>query len=243
MEPDIFYVTANSFDFAVMGPVGTGTGSVWRIDMSKYDTCADKSAAVDLVACFPESGTSNGMASLPAEDLLLVTDSALGVVWRLDVRTRAIDVAINSTFTQVNQTAQAAGMGLDANGIHVAGGYAYLTNSGSTFYFRVPIDEHGSATGAGDVLSQGALSVPDDFAIADAPAAYVADGEANMLAYVSGYGAKIPLASVGGPTAVQFGRADKDRKTLYVSSNGGDEAYLKPPPVNVGGAISKVELA
>ena len=241
MEPDVFYVAANSYNFSVLGPIANGTGSVWRVDMAKYDACEDKGEAVELVACFPDSGMLNGMTSLPENDLLLIADSAVGLVWRLDVRTRAIDVAINSTLTQVNQAAKAAGIGLAANGIHVTDGYAYLTNSGSTSYFRVPIDDKGSATGAGEVLSRGALDVPDDFTIASAPGAYVADGEAQMIRYVSGSGDVRSIASIEGPTAVQFGRTDKV-KTLYVSSNGGDMAYLKPP-VNVGGTISKIELA
>lgn len=243
MQPDVFYVATDSFNFSTLSPAANGTGSVWRLDMSIYDACDDKSDAVTLIAPFPQSGLLNGMAALPDKDILLIADDVVGVVWRLDVQTRAIDVAINNTFTQVNQTAAAAGVPLAANGVHIKDGYLYLTNSGSAELARVPIDDRGSAIGAGQVVSQGgALALPDDFALGEGDDAYITDGKLNAITFVDGHGHSQPIAAVQGPTSAQFGRTANDSKTLYIGSTGGDFAYQQPP-VTVGGSISKIEVA
>ena len=241
MEPEIFYVAANSYDFSAQQPFTNGTGSVWRIDLSEYAERKDSPLPVREIARFPQSGTLNGVTSIPEKKLLLIADSTMGVVWRLNVRTKVIDVAINNTFTQVNQTAKSAGLGLGANGVHIKDGFAYLTNSGSDLYARVPIDDSGLATGPGQILTQGLLGFPDDFALGNGEEAYVADGVSNSVLYTSGHEDVRAVASVEGPTSIQYGRVGNDTKALYIASTGNDLAYDKPP-VNVGGAIFKLEL-
>ena len=98
--------------------------------------------------------------------MVLVADSIAGVVWRLNVKTTAVDVALNNTFTQKQGT-------LGVNGVHVRDSYLYLDNTGTQAYARFPISCLGSPDCQAELLSN--KTAADDFAVApSAPGAYLA---------------------------------------------------------------------
>ena len=63
-----------------------GKGQVWKLDMTKYDECAE--APVELVGGLPESLFSNGLTYIPESGVVLVADSLAQVVFSLDVETK-----------------------------------------------------------------------------------------------------------------------------------------------------------
>lgn len=87
LQPDVFYVATNNFSFTSLSAL-PGKGQVWRLDMTKYDECADVS--VDLIANFTDSLFVNGVTHIPDTNVVLVADSYLQVVWSLDVQTKQI---------------------------------------------------------------------------------------------------------------------------------------------------------
>ena len=104
------------------------------------------------------------MVSLDAtEHALLISDSKLGNVWRLDLLTGAYVVAIDDP--KMKKIQPNAGQGV--NGIRIFSDYLYFINSYGPFLARIPIHLNGTAVGASEIV---AYSVEtewafDDFAI------------------------------------------------------------------------------
>ena len=241
LSTDVFYVATGAFNLTTLSPDGQGTGQIWRLDMAKFDACEQQEIEPELIADLPQSVALNGVTGLPDGKTLLIAESGAGFVFRLNVETKAVDIPINNPLTSVNSSAMPP---LGVNGIHASEGYLYLTNTGKAQYSRVPIDSTGLPTGDGEVLAQGNI-FPDDFAVTSSgAAAFIADGAANVIQFTSGApgSAFKPVCSVNGPTAVQFGRTDSDKNTLYVTASGNDTAYSQSP-VPVGGAILRFDLS
>lgn len=248
LSHDIFYVATSAYNLSTSTPA-PGSTQLWKLDLSAYNGCDEHSAHKKLIATVPQATVFNGLAALPGhhgdngEGVLLAADSTLGVVWRVDAKSHAVDVAINNTATRAPAGAELA---LGVNGLNVFDGFLYLTNTGANAIMRIPIDKRGGATGPAQVLNTVGSSGPDDFALAtDGRGAYVADALTNDVSFVpimAGAGGVRKLANVQGPTSARLGKTNRDRDTLYVSSNGGDEGY-KQAPVLVGGTLSKIELS
>ena len=237
VERDVFYIATSSFNITAISPARNGTGQVWRLNMTKYDTCEDKEAPFELVASLPDSIFPNGMTTVPDQNYLLVSDSTVGVVWRINIRTKAVDVVVNNDSTQVNSSSPVP---IGANGIHTKNGYLYIANLSKALFSRIPIDATGKPVGPNEILTQGPIT-PDDFTLGENEKdAYITDPIVDSVQYTTGNGDNSTLCSVKGPTAAQFGRTEKDKNTLYITSTGGDLQYGKPP-VLVGGTISKFE--
>lgn len=83
---------------------------------------------------------------------------------------------------------------------------------------------------------------PDDFTLTgNGNDAYIADGTSNSVNFTAGTGESKPLCAVLGATAVQLGRTEQDKNTLYISSAGNETGYANPSGA-IGGSISKFVL-
>ncbi|KAF8861159.1 hypothetical protein BDZ45DRAFT_587482 [Acephala macrosclerotiorum] len=229
---DIFYVATLDYSFATFSAV-KGSGQLWCVDMSGYP----ESAPVTLVADLSNSTQPNGVTAVPGSTKILIADYVQGIVWRVDVKSGAVDIAANSS------ALAASGV----NGIHAPGdGYIYFTNTGTSSYGRLPISSTGTETGAATVLFQNTAVSPDDFALypsMSSTAAFLMDSGSNRVVYTPGNGNSFTtIANISGPTAAAFGRRSGDGNSLYVSSTGGDQDYAENP-VPVGGRLTKIILA
>jgi hypothetical protein len=217
VEHDVFVVSAGNFSFGpqVVGGVAgvPGTGAVYSIDLNETP------AKVDLITTIPESGALNGVAKLPGCDSVLIADSGLGAVWKVNYKTGDYQTALSAPeFAPVPEFFQ-----LGINGIRIPEkGVLLWTNSAQATYGVVYIDEYGSAAGGVQVVATAPNGTNfDDFAVKEG-AAYIAtspnavykvpyDGSVQLIA---GGGDDMTLA---GPTSAAF---SKDGCTLYVTTGG-----------------------
>lgn len=241
-RPDVFVVLAGNF----LSETAPGNHTLWTVDMSKPTPKIASIAILPTTALLP-----NGMASLDAsEHAVLISDSTVlnGSVWRCDLKSGAYTLAIADP--KMKKTSPAAGQGV--NGIRIFNGYLYFTNSFAPYLARIPIHANGTAAGASEIVGYSVKTdwTFDDFAIAEDGTAYVATGTGNAVTRITPDGKVtiLPIneTSLESPTSVQFGRTEKDRWTIYVTTNGGEEGILNGTVILksplVGAQLVAIEL-
>ncbi|KAH0438414.1 hypothetical protein CcaCcLH18_03401 [Colletotrichum camelliae] len=118
--------------FAILGGVRGNNysytnESVYTVDFSDGDSAKP---TVNVVARLPDAVMLNGLASLPSKPhIVLATDSRLGSIFRIDTQTGASEVAITDDLFAAPANAT---IPIGINGIKIADGYAYFTNTART---------------------------------------------------------------------------------------------------------------
>ena len=258
--PDSFAVNVGNFSDKTF-KYDVGSYSVWSIDMrSHWKGGWDKThhggrhhekPKVHKIADVPSAKFLNGMTTLPGSpNMVLLADSAAGLIYRLDTVTGAYSVAIDDPALKPNTSAPVL---LGVNGIHTRPGddeFIYFTNTlMAPAFSRIPINPRtGAKKGPDEVVVESVAALgggPDDFCFdRTGKAAYIADGALYGLlkvAVASGETEVVvggtPKSRVVGQTACNFGRTKEDveKGTLYITTNGGIEA---PPPRGIfGGCV------
>ncbi|EXL93473.1 hypothetical protein ACKRZS_004201 [Fusarium odoratissimum] len=229
-DHDVYAVNGGNFSIEEGSVVGT-----YRVDSLDLTGAEPKAARI---ADFPTAQFLNGMTFLPqwgpGPRNVLVNDVIGGVVYHLDPTSGDYHVALNNTYTQAHQHPVLGSFGV--NGIKIGDGMAYLTNTGLGALVRFPIHPNGTEVEGGpvEILSRQDNSTwfYDDFALRDTTA-YVTTGSGNSIERVVapsvGAGGLIGTdivagslnsTAVAGPTAAAFGRTDRDRHILYVTTSG-----------------------
>ncbi|KAJ5689528.1 hypothetical protein N7462_003920 [Penicillium macrosclerotiorum] len=219
-------ITAIAADkFAIVGGV---RGHYSYTNETLYTVDFSQNAAnptIRTVTRLPGAVMLNGMASLPKQShIVLIADSRLGYLFRVDTRTGASKVA----FKDEALTAPAnATIPIGVNGLKVTGGYVYFTNSARNTFSRIPVSADGLKFGAIQVISRLNAGTTgddwDDFAIDTEGVAYVAQPD-NAIARISPDGQQTIVAGGGssniiiGPTSVQIANGGE---LLYVTTRGG----------------------
>jgi len=245
IEPDIFAVIAGNFSIQTFSSTN-GSYSVWAVDMRTTE-----SQDSDRVSCgahavkitdIPEASFLNGMTLIDeGSQFVLIADSELGVVWRLDFRTGDYEVILDNALMKPIPGESPIGI----NGLHTRDGFLYFTNSIQGILARVPIHPNGSEAGAYHIVAN--TGAADDFTFDQAGNAYVAQDPGDALEKVTPSGqVKVILGGVNstiveGDTAAQFGRTLLDRFTLYVTTNGGIAGRVSGTEV-VGGKVLAVDM-
>jgi len=185
---------------------------------------SDKGVVLDRISV-PDTEMLNGMAALPAMPyVVLSADSISGRIFRINTRTRLVDVAFSDP--NLGPGGNIA-VPLGANGLKIHNGFLYFTNSGQGTFARVQINNDGSKAGEVQVITklQGAVSMSnayDDFAFDREGNAYVALHSFSVRK-ISANGVQTNLAGGGNntffkePTSVALSR---DGKSIYVSTGG-----------------------
>ncbi|KAH6639975.1 hypothetical protein BKA67DRAFT_528584 [Truncatella angustata] len=176
---------------------------------------------VKIVATVPGATMLNGLASLPSfPHIVLATDSRQGNLWRIDTDVGTAEIAFADDLFAVPAGAVTP---LGVNGIKIAGGYVYFTNTGQYIFGRVPITEDGSKAGDAEVIANATNGYDwDDFAIDTAGNFYTAQTP-NAAGQVSLDGTYGTLA--GGENSTLFHRptsvtVSENTKKLYVTTGG-----------------------
>jgi sugar lactone lactonase YvrE len=125
-----------------------GLTGVWRI--------APHGGTPVQVVALPDVKAPNGLALDREADTLYLTDSSIGTVWRVSLRTRTA-----SLWAQGPALVPPAGSGFGANGIKVHDDSVWVSNTGQGTLLRIPVGRHGAA-GAVTTVAQGLTSI-DDF--------------------------------------------------------------------------------
>lgn len=220
VESDQFYVS--------IGTIGQpGSYAVFKVDMSDFkvdgDGKATTSATVSKVVDVPDALFLNGSALLNRDEgIILLADSILGAVHRLQISSAKVDVWIqHKSLEKVTDHPLLPGV----NGIKVYKGALYLSNTDAKTFLRAPIDGSGASTGEVKLLQQ-KLNV-DDFAFDTDGSSYLTTHVFQSVVKLRGHGARTRIAggpddrTCAGTTAAAFGRTEADRTCLYVTTTGG----------------------
>lgn len=247
VEPDVFAVAVGNWSIVTFKST-PGSYAVYRIDMSCYS--ASTGPVVTKVTDMPQASFLNGMTTLTTlHHTVLIGDSDLGEIWRVNILTGGYELAILDPSLQP----LALEIVLGVNGIQQRDSFLYFTNSLRFALGRIPINSSGSATGKPEIID--AIPpypnflgvVADDFAFDREGNAWITQDPSNGLLKVSPAGyvslvlGGLNQSEIAGDTSAKFGRTKYDRDVLYLTTNGG----LADPPVGgiVGGKLLAVDTA
>ncbi|KAF4170820.1 hypothetical protein CNMCM8694_004091 [Aspergillus lentulus] len=211
IDRDVYAVIAGNFSISTVTST-PGSYAIWRLDAS------GRAPSASILARIPEAEFPNGITRF-GQNLLLITDSAKGVIWRLDMRSGAYAQALSDP-SMLPAAGQPYAVGV--NGIDVRGKYVYYSSTTQMLFCRVPVDSNASATGPVEVITSGIT--PDDLMVGSDGTAYISTNPDNGLVKVDPKGRVRLVAgnqftiAVGGSTAVA---GNKDGSVLYVSTSGG----------------------
>ncbi|KAG7006811.1 hetero-diels-alderase asR5 [Physcia stellaris] len=236
---DIFYLVAGNYSAATnTNPVGAY--DVYEVDVRK----GAKQARINKIANFPKAGLLNGVTTLNAKKgLILIADSGAGLVYKLNVKTRQIHVVLDDPTMDPT-----AAVPYGINGIHLRDGALFFTNGAQGIFAKFPISPDGVARGPVTVISREGFS--DDFCFDGKGDAFFAQNSDNNLGFLGPEGGKVtvltgaPLTDktlLAGPTACQFGRLAGDKKSLYITTSGGQNSNASTP--TLGAQLTRVNLA
>lgn len=233
-SPDVYTVAAGTFQFGPQVPGGIagipGSFSLWSVDLN------GPKAKYRQIVAIPEAGLLNGVTALPGKghysDVVLVADSALGAIWRVNVHTGAYETIIQDPLLQ-----PPPGAPFGVNGIHASGPYLYFTNSGLGFFGAIPISADGYPTGPvtpfvnavnGTNFDDFALDANSNAWIATAPnAVYEVTRDSPVPILIAGGGDDMTLL---GPTSAAFRGS-----TLFVVTGGAGG------PMPMSGQVFRIE--
>lgn len=254
---DTFYVIAGSFNFGNLTGV-PGSWSVYKVDLRPPHP-KKQPARVSLVANFPDAIMLNGIAVLSnRKKWLLVSDSAAGIVYRLEAKHGRVVKVLHDTLMKPDSDS-----GVGVNGLKFYNNYLYFTNTDRGILVRKLIHHNGRSRAAAMVVAH--VNGADGFAINKAHNVVVAQNGIDALGRVT-ESTLVTLAGgswdgrtnvthadpekskLYGPTAVRFGKvkpffmgSKADWMKAYVSTNGGTAQYKSGSPTR-GGTISVVNV-
>lgn len=229
IDDDVFAVVVGNFSTKTYQPT-PGSFTVQKLDFnlaSRTDTerLVDQGqlAAVSPIAALPKAHALNGMTSFTKEShLVLIADSPVGVVWKLNVQTGEYSVALNDT-TMLPAEGQALPLGV--NGLKLVDDYVYYSSTTRMQFGRVRVNSDATPAGDYEIIASGFL--PDNLDVTTDGTAYIATDPQNSVVRITPYG-QISLVAGGqlstqipGPTSC---RLSADEKELYVGTSGGQVA-------------------
>ena len=215
-SPDVFAVAAGNYTDLVPK---NGSFSIWQVDMTKSQP------TVKLITPIPAAAGLNGMAALTGvSDTILVADSILGAVWKVDVSTGAYSIVIaNENFAPNPPPTPFLGI----NGLRMSGGNLYFTNSAQGLFGRVTVNSNGAAEGDVQIMARlgGSAGLYDDLDLDCEGNSWIATHTDMVLTVTTGStqtnmtGGATPFVQ---PTSARFGRAG-ETGILYVANAGNGE--------------------
>ena len=215
--PDVFAVVVGNYSISTFKGV-PGSFAIWSIDIR-----SPVMPVVKKITAIPETHALNGMTAVKGSPgLVLIADSALGVVFSLNTTTGIYKTAIKDPLL-----APTASFPLGINGLHALKNTLYFTNSALGLYGKVGITREGLATGNASVITRSFTgNIFDDFALDGQGSAYIANHQ-NSVTEVTKWGGQLIVAGGGNstqfiePTSTRFGRGSCEEEcTLYVVGAG-----------------------
>ncbi|KAJ4982658.1 hypothetical protein SVAN01_11848 [Stagonosporopsis vannaccii] len=218
MAHDVFVVVAGNFSIA-RAESDPASYSVWEIDFNRGGRC-DK---VNEIERIPQASFLNGLTTLNRQkETVLMSDSVLGVVWRLNIRTGEYVIALEDATMKPPKGSKPY---IGINGVRVFEDYLYYVNAQRQLFCRVQIDTStGMARGPFEIIATEIAG--DDFAISADGVAYVATNAENGLVQVIMGGNQTLIAGglnstvLAGATSAALGRTSKDENLVYVVTSG-----------------------
>ena len=216
-NPDVFAVVVGNYTIAKYAGL-PGSFAIWSLDVR-----SPAAPVVKKIADIPEAHALNGMTAVKGSPgLLLIADSALGLVWSLNATTGTYQKAIQDPLL-----GPSGPFPLGINGLHVHKNTLYFTNSAQGFFGKVGITSTGDGVGNVTMIAEPSTgNIYDDFALDGQGNAWITN-HPNALTEVTAGGGQISIAGGGNstefvqPTSATFGRGSLLEKcTLYVVGAG-----------------------
>lgn len=209
--PDVFAVVAGNYTHETYQGK-PGSFSVWSIDMNPAKP------RVKHLASVPGVHAANGMTVVDGSpDMILMADSALGLVWSLNTTTGEYQKAFEDPHLAPTDT-----FPLGVNGIRSHGRTLYFTNSAQGLFGSVAISRTGRREGNVSIIAHSSPgNTYDDFAI-DAQANAWITNHPDAVTEVSSQAGQRTVAVFDEyvqPTAAAFGKGHC-RGILYVVTGG-----------------------
>ncbi|KAJ6545536.1 hypothetical protein B0H19DRAFT_847120, partial [Mycena capillaripes] len=208
-KPDVYAVVTSIFNVTAAAAI-RGSVIIWSVDLTSGSPVAKPAARI------PQSTLTNGLASFPGHpDLVLASESYLGVVYEVNMRTGAVHVKIRGPALAPGPPAPPA-IPIGINEIRVGrDGLLYFTNSLQGTFARVPLS--------------GGMVKYDDFVFDKKGRAWVATHPGALQLFTPlANGTWVQETAVGDlagstllnvPTAAAFGRdGAREKRTLYVTT-------------------------
>jgi hypothetical protein len=245
--PDTFVLIAGNASANATGYIGTF--SVWEV---KLPSPKSSTPSVRKLTNILEAQFLNGVIPLPSRpDILLIPDSQLGLLFRLDTRTGKHEIIADRAEFKPYPERQNKTVGFGINGIRVRDGYLYFSNSNLVKIFRVRITKEGYVAQGGKAEVEvyadlGKVTIfVDDFTFSEDGTLWAVSNDGNSIVTVSPGGRKIEEVAgrrdqltVAGGTAAAFGRTEADRGVLYVCTAGGLDAPVNGTVVEPGKVVA-----
>ncbi|KAH8824078.1 hypothetical protein DL96DRAFT_1616285 [Flagelloscypha sp. PMI_526] len=216
--PDVFAVLTG-----ILNPqtaIGQkGSLCLWTVDFGRNQPAGKK------IACVPDSIGLNGATTIKgAPGIVLVSDSRLGGIYRINVRTGEVALVLQDPLLEGGA---AGGVGLGINGLRAHGHKLFFANSAKKFFGSIELDSSVASINTITTVPGGSnSSAYDDFAFDKKGNAWIAL-HPHSLAVVKPSGEQeIVLGAdnstfLADPTSAAFGRGGNGRKeTLYVVTGG-----------------------
>lgn len=214
--PDVFVVVAGNWSLTSFEGV-IGSFEVWSIDFNT------KEPTISSVAVMPGAAGLNGITNChDSTTVVLIADSDIGAIWRLDTATGKHDIAFKDPlFT--NCTSR---LPLGLNGVSMYEGRLHFANSALRIYGRVPLAMDGSALGEIEIIARAssASTIFDDISMDWQGSAWVAT-HPNAVTQITAQGKQRNFTGgdveMNNPTSVVWGRGSFEaEKMLYITTNG-----------------------
>jgi hypothetical protein len=208
----------------------TGSWAVFKVDMRLFER--DGTVTVDKIAEVPWALWLNGATFIPGTSKLVMAESLQGQLVSCDVETGEVKIWVEDPLlAKITDRPPWPGV----NGVQYYRGHIFVTSSDRAILVRARVSK---STGeyfenSLAVMAEGATG--DDLAFDNEGNAYVTTNPQQTVLKFPGIGLEdAEMASerfivagnrkspeTAGPTAVAFGRTDKDNKSIYVVTTGG----------------------
>lgn len=224
-------VVAGRFTSVIPSTASAVPGSfailVYKVDLLN----SAKPPVLSMTIPIPGSGFVDGLTALPFDPyIVLAGDSKLGLLWRVNLLTSVVDIAVADPLLQ--QPAGSFTPGVNGLKAHPYDFHVYFTNSASAIFGKVLITPNGMKLAPAQVVvPQNGTNAYDDFAISpDGRTAYLCNTPPNAISKVN-LRAKLPTTAAivaGGdvdtpldhPVGAIFGVSPDAKDTLFISTAG-----------------------
>ena len=189
-----------------------GSFSVWSLNFTNIS-----SPQKELVTEIPDAQALNGLTTVEGfPDVVLIADSGLGAIWRLNITTKETTWMPHVYFNNTELSA------LGVNGIGTYEEHLYFVNTAQKLYGRVAIDELGYLIAEPEVLGRHGdeFFAWDDFVTDWAGNAWVAthgQSVTQLKLKAGGSRRSFTVDGMNQPTSTAWGRGSRAAaKILYV---------------------------
>ncbi|KAI4639905.1 hypothetical protein J4E93_008704 [Alternaria ventricosa] len=228
--PDTYAIIAGN---ATTNSTGyAGTWSVWQAAFASPDV---STPTVHKIANVPRAKLLNGAATLPSDpSIVIMADSQYGLLFRFDTKTGTSEIIADGPELKPYPEMHNGTVGFGANGLKIRDGWVYFSNSDLIAIYRVPITSRGYISHSPKAVVElyanltAVANFVDDFTFGLDGTLWAVSNYENTVIAVSPGGKKMEVVAgakgsvtFAGDTAAAFGRTDRDRDVLYVSTAGG----------------------